>query len=71
MDTQAKTDRETHVPISQRLHLQNMRIAREVSHRLCPEMAKAMHTAKFEDWVHKLATSQITQVRALRAPMCF
>ena len=45
----------------QRLHLHNLRVAREASHRLCPGLVKALHTPKLDDWVNKLAEGQITQ----------
>ena len=44
-----------------RLHMHNLRVAREVSHSLCPSMALTMHTAKIDEWVNKLAEGQITQ----------
>jgi len=44
-----------------RLHMHNLRVAREVSHSLCPGLTLTMHTAKIDEWVNKLAEAQITQ----------
>jgi len=37
-----------------RLHTHNLRVAREVSHSLCPSMTLTMHTAKIDEWVNKV-----------------
>jgi len=47
----------------------NVRRAREIAHKLCPQLVLNLHKAKFEDWVRKLAANQISQLE-FRDEMC-
>lgn len=47
----------------------NVRRAREIAHKLCPELVLNLHKSKFEDWIRKLAANQISQLE-FREEMC-
>jgi len=49
-----------HVEYRKAIH-DNLRAAREVAHRMCPTLSLSLHQKKFEMWVLKLASNQISR----------